>query len=59
MSRYGKRRGRSYTRKPTAPDRQRTDGRWDSPAPVPAAAAELSFLGRIRAALSLFMRAFK
>lgn len=27
--------------------------------PVPAAAAELSFLGRIRAALSLFMRAFK
>lgn len=25
MSRYGKRRGRSYTRKPTAPDRQRTD----------------------------------
>ena len=27
--------------------------------PVPATAAELSFLGRIRAAISLFMRAFK
>lgn len=58
MSRpYGKRRGRSYTRKPSAPDRQRMAGRLNSPAPAPA--PDLSFFGCLRAAFSLFMRAFK
>lgn len=57
---YGKRRGRSYARKTSAKGRTcASPSRLSSPAPVPATAAELSFLGRIRAALSLFMRAFK
>lgn len=54
MSPYGKRRGRSYTRRQC---RARLDREavWLPPPEPPS----LSFWGCIRAALSLFWRAFK
>lgn len=53
MKTYGRRRGRSYTRRQCRA-RLNRESVWLPPEPP-----SLSFWGRIRAALSLFWRAFK